>query len=206
MADITGGGARGSFRMEGDGAGYNAYVGAGAPPDFTAAPDVYSAALPFTVPLAAAPPATTVTYHVVVRAVDDYGLESQNQQASLFIVDDAGDELLPDIGMPQGLYAEQDGTSIRVRANYPTLADEAHPADQWQIWIQDHAPVGLPDGSPTLYTSVNGPIMASLTGPYAADDYYVSVALSRSSDARVTEVITVQLTTLPAPAAPTAVS
>lgn len=204
MPDINAG-AVGAFRMEGDAAGYAVYVGEGGPPDFTLPPAEFSATLPFTTPLAPAPAATTVDYHVCVRRRNGYGLESLNQLCEVFTVDDAGVLQAPPVSMPQSIYAEADGTDVRVRAFYPGFTTDPQPADQWHVWVQNTAPAGLPDGSPTYQTTASERLSLSF-GPFAADDYYVSVALRRTSDGMTTDVITATITMAAVPDIPAAVS
>lgn len=173
----------GGFHVAGT-PGYNIYVGVDTLPDLTADP-VFTATLPYQI--ATTPPASgTKTYNVLVRAMSQYGLESQNQYAYSFTIDSIGDLVLPAIASPNPFAAYiAPGTKIRLLAGYPGYGIDQYPATHWRVWIKSAVP-DVDVDTPTASSLITSPIMTPyLSVPLAAGTWHVALCLYRSTDARL---------------------
>lgn len=189
---VVGGSAHsGLYRVQNNIAGYNVWVGIGSLPDLTQPPTLLSATLPISVPLT--PPISgTQTFYILVTAQDHYGLNSQNQQYTVFTIDSTGGLFKPDIVAPQALSLwPQSGGAIRIMATYPAASSDAFPADVWRIWIDTVMP--NPMMTPTLTTGVNGRNLIINSAEQSPGTYYVMVALFRSSDSFQSPAIVAQV-------------
>jgi len=178
----------GNYRIKNDIDGYVLYLGEDALPNLDGTPDAFSATLPFN--LAVTPPVSgTKTVYAVVRKRDSYGLESQNQNAKVFVIDSAGNLVLPPIPAPVGLrLIARAGGMIEVRATYPGWQTDDYPADLWKVWVDTVTPDTSDPVSATA--DVTGSTVGVLAGPYVPGDYFVSVGLYRTADTSLSPVVT----------------
>jgi hypothetical protein len=194
---VAGAGRRGSYRVRNDIAGYVVYVGINSLPDFTAAPATYSATLPISYTIT--PPGAGATdFFVTVRKRDQFGLESQNQQATKITVNSSGAFVAPKPPTPivEGLYNRSNG-GIRAIAHYPTFPTDPLPATEWRVWIDT-----VPNNTANPYTLnrlVTGTGALLDLGGYSAGTYYVGVALYRGSDGKLSDLVedTIEVPAIP---------
>ena len=187
----------GIYRIQNDIEGYNAYIGAGGLPDLTT-PSAFSKTLPFQIALT--PPISgTLTYYILVRSQDSYGLVSQNSFYSTITIDSTGGLYLPPIPPPQDLLLFNEASGfVHILAAYPTAGSDPYPCDFWKIWVG----TSLPDPStdPTVaMPAVSGNILATDIGPYSSGLLYVMIALYRTTDGFQTSTI---YSTITIPTAP----
>lgn len=176
----------GGFRVQNNIEGYNVYVGVDVLPDFTQPPAVFSLTLPISIPVI--PPVSgTKTLNVVVRKQDTYGLESQNQYLTAFIIDNTGGVAFDSLIPPQDFVLFQIlSSSIRVLATYPGADTDTNPADLWKVWIGTTLPS---TGSlPYATQAVNGDTVGFVLGPVAPGTYYVILGLYRTLDSSLSTV------------------
>lgn len=129
--------------------GYGVWVGVGAAPDLTAAPDETFTSFPHTTSLSLS---NDETYHVVVRARNQWGLWSQNITASIIEVDGGGTAVEGRPDAPANIIVTQNSDNeARVAAVYDAGADD-YPADLLVVWVDDAAPDGT--GTPSGYQLV----------------------------------------------------
>lgn len=161
-------------------AGYVAYVGSGSVPNFSNPPAAYSAELPLEVSLA--PPISgTLTYHVVIRKRNSYGVESQNQQAVLVTLDTAGNRILQPVELPSNVAVRVNPNSaVMVVAQYSDYLVADDPADKWKIWISSSA-ININD-PPMAEFNVTESRMMALLDPLSAGTYNYKVGLYRTED------------------------
>ena len=174
--------------------GYAVYIGEDALPDFTAAPTQFSATLPIAISITP-PGAGTKTLNVVVRRRNSYGLESQNQFVTQFVVDTNGDLVRNPVPAPLGVtpIAVASG-GIKVLAKYPTVADDVDPADKWRIWTKTTPPVPASDPVTKEVTVAGQSLTTTVTGPHAAGLWYVTVGLYRTVDTTLSDTVETTLT------------
>lgn len=193
----------GVFRVANDIGGYNVYVGTGSLPDLTQPPEAFSATLPISVPLT--PPLSgTETFYIIVRRQDHYGLESQNQFATTFLLNTAGTLVLPPIQPPQGLLLNPlTGGKVRLNASNPQYGHTHYPANYWKVWLSVAVPNPSVD-TPVAVVQVTGKTLTLLLGPYTAGIYHVAVALYRTNGGDLSAVLsgTVVIPAAPAPVVP----
>lgn len=201
---VTGAGRRGGSRIQNAIAGYNVYVGTDALPDLTAPPEAFSATLPIAVPITP-PGAGTTDFYVIVRKQDHYGLESQNQQAQIIVVDDTGALVRPPIKQPVDVevFVADNATAIKINAHYPTVGVDAYPANKWRLWVAT-SPPSVADPT-TAQVDVNGTDVQIKVSPYSASTQYVMIALYRTTDGAVSPTVTTLLVIPAAPAKPSPV-
>lgn len=185
-------------------AGYAVYVGMAGPPDYAAGPAVTGATLPLAVTVT--PPLTgTQAFWVVTRAVDVYGLESQNQYPTIITVDSSGHVVLGPISDPTTLRLyPTPGPGIRILANYPGLTQDTNPADTWLVWVA----TGVPDTgtTPTATVPVSAVGTLSTTVAVAGGPYNVAVRLLRTEDTGLSAAITGTVVVPAVPAEPVPVA
>jgi hypothetical protein len=198
-------GQGGIWRAQNNIAGYTVYVGSGVMPDFTQAPSAFSQSLPISVHLA--PPGMgTLTYYVVVRKRDHYGLESQNQNPTTLTIDSSGNLILPAVNAPQGFKASQIGVGmVRVSASYGGLGVDQYPATHWKVWAATGTPPNPAVDTPVLVVKVTGNILAATFGPVAAGTYFVVIGLYRQTDLSLSDTATAAVVVTTAPAGVTPV-
>jgi hypothetical protein len=171
----------GFFRVQNNIEGYVAYVGAGSPPDLTQPPAVFSATLPVPITFNA-PLSGTLTFYILVRKQDTYGLQSQNQHFTTLTIDQFGHVILPPLSAPQQLsLIAQAGQMLKVMAVYPGALTDSSPGDNWKVWIKLNFPP-VPGVDPANLVPVSGIYLASAFGPLTPGVYYVLVGVSRSAD------------------------
>ena len=189
------GSLRGRARIANDSAvGFAVYVGYDALPDFTAERDGFAAAKP--VEFAIVPPlAGTSDLYVVLREVNKYGVESQNQQTKTITIDTNGDEVLGPVSAPESLVVQ---TTIddffQVLMTYPGILTDANPADTWRLYVgQGAAPtpgvdVPVATGSALEYG-------VAVVGPYPTGGvtYHFAVTVYRTEDATESAALTEEL-------------
>jgi hypothetical protein len=183
--------------------GYVAYVGAGSPPNFNQPPAVYSSTLPINVPLA--PPLSgTLTYHVVIRARNSHGVESQNQKPFRITLDAAGNRVLAPITAPTNVSLRADPTSnILVAAEYPNLGVVEDPANSWYVWLSlvptEPVDESFDPDNPTASFPVVGSRFLGVISGMASGVYNCKIALFRSEDGLLGPIVnsTVELTAAP---------
>lgn len=199
-------GMRGRARQQtSTAAGYVAYVAAGGTPDFTLSPAAFSTTLPFEITLA--PPITGVlTYHIVVRARDSYGLESQNQKSFTVTIDTAGNQILANLPTPTGVDAGVDSTAdVMVTADYPDYGQSENLADKWRIWLSAGT-INTTTDVPTLEVDVDSfRLLAKLSG-FSSGTYNLAVGLYRTEDDRLSSIATKVVVVPEAPDEPLAVN
>jgi hypothetical protein len=181
-----------------DVAGYNIYVGVDSLPDLSQPPS-FSQTLPVSV--ATTPPMSgTRTYYVLVRAQNQFGLESQNQWTKSFTIDSSGNLALPPIGTPQTLQAfPQAAGFVRLLATYPGYFLDEYKANTWNIWISVAEPDVLLD-IPVATAPVQGSGLAANIGSFASGQtYQIAVTLFRAVDGRQSEPIRGEVTFPPVP-------
>lgn len=187
----------GDSRVQNNIEGWNVYVGMGVNPNLTLAPTSFATSLPIIV--AITPPGSgTQSVNVAVRKQDTYGLESQNQSVTQFIIDSSGATVVPNFGNPQGLTLVQSATdAIRVFSSYPNSLTDTAPATNWKIWIGTTMPNPAVD-MPTLITSATRILAATING-LSPNTYFVIVGLYRTSDATLSPTLSgsVVVATLP---------
>lgn len=170
----------GVFGVRNDIAGYNVYVGDGGPPDFDAAPTAFTQTLPVSVPLT--PPVSGYkTYFVVVRAQNQYGLESQNQYAKRITIDSGGVLVYPPLLGAEGLQLSTlPGWYIKILSTYPGWYVDEYLASHWYIWVGTSPPDVM--APPTATVTLTGNILTTSVGPFLPDTtYHVAVALYRTA-------------------------
>lgn len=166
--------------------GYNVYVGIDAIPDLDT-PTQFSATLPITV-ITTPPGSGTKTYNVIVRAVNAYGLESQNQKSYSFTINSSGTLLYPTIDPPQQLAAMLDKYSaVRILAVYPNYPNDVYPATLWKLWISLAVPDVDVDAVYQTGTVDSKYLRPILTGTLPSGTYNVALCLYRDSDATRSE-------------------
>lgn len=129
-------------------AGYLVFVGQDAEPDLSGAPDEFSAALPIVVESLA----PGHTYHLVTRARNAYGLQSQNTQSTLLVVAADGSEALGRPSAPVEVsVGAGPGGSVAVQAHYLYLEDGDNRADYFAIFLTSNGDDPDPENDiPTL--------------------------------------------------------
>jgi hypothetical protein len=180
--------------------GYTVRIGRNAPPDFNAPPDGFGTTLPISVP--AAPPLSgTDTLYVVVRNRNQYGLESQNQQAILLQLSSTNVMTLPPVAAPTNVtFTQRPAGKVQVTAQY-TQYEEVNAADIWQLWVSA-VPI-VPGSAPSVNMPVTGfNFNQLLTGFTAGVTYYLGLGLFRSADAAQSPMATATFTYLAAPLPP----
>lgn len=191
--------------------GYNVYVGEDVLPDFDAAPTRFAPALP--IELDVVPPVSgTKAINVVVRALNKFGLESQNQVPTTFVIDHNGSRVPPPLDSPTslGAYLRDDGR-LKVVASYPAYPVASYPADRWLIWILQDEPTGTasagyPDAQPTATVAASaGLSYITLTPMAAGHTFMVAVALARSVDGALSPPLITQVIVPSPPARPESV-
>ncbi len=144
----------------------------------------------------------TQEVYVVVRKRDKYGLVSQNQRSTKFILTPEG-ILLAEVSPLRGFRTIlKSGGQGFAQATYPGWNVDKHPADKWAIWTRlndipdtSQAPDKFLKAGPTLYSSIGPPLNGG--------NYFVSVALYRSLDASWSDVLTLPLNVPMPPECPT---
>lgn len=125
---------------------YNVYIGIDEMPDLYGEPQFSTADmnLPIVVPFSA-PPSGTSTLRIVVRPVNDIGLESLSAIAGTLTIDSGGNVIRPAVSAPRRVSLEDVGAGrVRVIAEYDISAD-AQPADTWRIYVRDNGTDPDPD-------------------------------------------------------------
>lgn len=184
--------------------GYNVYVGVNQMPSF-ATRTAFSASLPIVYTIT--PPGSgQTTFYVVVRKVNAYGLESQNQKPTLIVVNSLGQQVLPPVNAPVGIVVPSPITinTLRVLANYPQLAVDQYPADHWKVWIKSTPPnVGV--DTPVYNVKVGlSNLMVDLS-TYTPGTWYYAVGLYRTVDSSLSTVLSGSVVYPSAPVTPEAV-
>jgi hypothetical protein len=193
----------GYSRVANDIQGYVVFVGAGILPDLTMPPAVYSKTLPITIPLT--PPVSgLLTYYVLTRFRDVYGLESQNQFYSDFTIDHTGRLILPPVATPTLLMLRQhEQGEISIAAMYAEALVDPYPATGWLIWYGLTPPnTSLP---PQASRPVTGKVLSYTTLPNPPGLYYVVVELYRGADGFTTGPLSGTVTVNVPPGEPVAV-
>lgn len=198
---------RGLFAIEDETLeGYRLYRGEDAEPDFGAAPWEEFASLPHET----AALTVGVDTHLVLRYRNRWGLESQNETATVVRLDGDGAALDPYPQAPEAVSAESaaDG-AVRVSAFYvPTHDDQfGVRADEFAVWLNDDGTDPDPDVDPeTTTVAMSGedginPLDTELAGPYldaAAVRVVVRTRIGASgTDSRNTEVVSLAHNTVP---------
>lgn len=178
----------GIYRIQNDIKGYNLYLGSGSLPDLTAPPAAFSKTLPFQVALT--PPGSgTLTYYVLVRTQDHYGLVSQNSYFTTITIDSTGGVFMAPDSPPQELTLfKEEGGFVHILASYPGLNYDAFPANFWQIFAGTVPPNPLV-GTPIAMPAVSGNILVFDAGPYTPGRVYFAVRMWRSADSAFTSAI-----------------
>ena len=178
----------GRYRINNAIAGYNVYIGTGSLPNLAAAPAVFSATLPISIPLT--PPVSgTKTFYILIQAQDSYGLQSQNQYYSTVTIDSTGGLVLNPLSSPANLsLIQQPGGYIMVMASYPAVDTDYTPATLWYIWVKSTLPVPGVD-TPVLIVPVSGQFLGAVVGPETAGTWYVMVGLFRAADGSISPTI-----------------
>lgn len=195
----------GAHRVANSGlAGYTLYVGLGAIPNLIAGPTAYSATLPFsyTLPL---PGSGTRTYYLLVRSRNQYGLESQNQHYTTLTLDSSGNQIVATATPPANLqlFALAGGT-IRVLADYPGFNTDASPATTWHVWISA-SPINTAN-PPQVIVDVLDSALATDQQTYTPGTWYIGVALFRSSDSTLSNLLSGTIFIPAVPSKPTPVA
>ncbi len=183
-------------------AGYNVYVGSGALPDLTQPPSQFSATLPIYVSVT--PPLVgTLTFFVLVRAQNQYGIESQNSRYTTITINSAGALVRPTVPIPQSLgIFQQVAGGLKILAAYPTVASDLYPATVWKVW----AGLAPPDPTvdiPVMVQAVKGKLLSVSFGIFAPGDLvYVKVGLYRQIDMALSPTLDGQITILAMPIVP----
>jgi hypothetical protein len=115
----------------------NVYVGRNAFPDYTAAPfAVLTGTPPFSIPID--PPTIGVDrIAVMLRPVNDVGLESLSTLTSFIDINSDGEEVRPQITAPFNIIVEEiGGGRINIRALYD-ISNDSPIADRFRIYIRD---------------------------------------------------------------------
>jgi hypothetical protein len=197
-------GETGEYRIQNSSAeGYLIYVGANGPPDFDAAPALFSATLPANLawPL---PGSGIQNLYVVPRFRDSYGCISQNSHPTIIVLSPSGEVYLP-IPPPQNVVtAPQANGNLSVFCQYPTLTLEAHPANIVQVWVGTSLPIDTTVPA-TYQTAINGTNINAVFGAYAPGTYYLAVAFYRSIDGAQSSVVLDSVVMPAVPADPEAV-
>lgn len=178
--------------------GYEVFVGSGALPDLTQPPAAFSPNLPISI--AATPPVSgLLTYYILVRFRDSYGLESQNQHYSTVTIDSSGNIYEPPISNPQTLQLiALPEYKIKVLATYPGYGVDEFPATHWRVYCNTVPPVPGVDPE-TAVVLVTGKTLTVTLGSFAPGTYYVNVLLYRSTDNTVSSSLTGSITLTVAP-------
>lgn len=188
QAVFSGLGRCGGNRIQNDIEGWNVWIGIGVLPDLTSPPTTFSATLPISTVITP-PGAGTLTHYVLITKQDVYGLNSQNQQYTTITIDSSGNLILPPIVIPQGLMLvlQADGF-IRVFASYPSLVIDQYPATYWKVWVKSTPPnVGV--DTPAAVVLIDGYRLYKTIGSLSPGTYYVAVALYRTTDAALSDVL-----------------
>ena len=116
---------------------YELFIGIDSDPDFTADPDTTFTSLPHDVALDA-PESGTVTYYIVTRKRNRYGVTSLNSQITRITIDSDGviqstPPRGPEVGSIQLI--EVPSLKAQVTAQYNYAADGSDQADTWLIYI-----------------------------------------------------------------------
>lgn len=195
----------GVCRVARDIAGWIAFVGDGVLPDLDAAPFVYSATLPFDVPLSSFFPVSgTKNVFVTVRYRDQYGLESQNQRTTQYILTPTGLLRLP-VPTPTALSVLLKNVGkIIIQANYTTANVDQDPATYWAVWVQRNSPADTSTPA-DLWMPVKGIRISPEYYPLESGQYYVTVGLFRLVDRQWSSFVTTSTVIQMPPTAPIAV-
>ena len=175
---------QGRFRVENDAVeGYVIYVGYDQMPDFTAAPDGFNATRP--VAFAITPPgAGTSDLHVVIRARNKFGLESQNSVPTIITIDTNGNEMLGPLSAPSLLSVVSiEDEYFKVFIKYPGYDTDLDRGDVFNVYVGEGvAPVpGVDTPVATGTTSLDANVTI---GPYLTGGmtYYFAVTVFRNED------------------------
>lgn len=218
-----------NFNMD----GWVAYVGINELPDLNGEPTQYSPTLPFNVSVTFPTPdyistdgedgiiidgssGTGLLFHdggtvvapnedvyVVVRKRDQYGLVSQNQRATHFILTPTGRLRLP-IPTPRALNVILKNVGkIIIGATYATAKTDLDPADFWAVWVRRNDPADT-STPPSLWLPVLSINMLKEYYPLVSGSYYVTVGLYRSVDSSWSDFITTSVMIPYAPIPPVA--
>ncbi len=169
--------------------GFNVYVGVNALPDL-ASPPVFTATLPYQV--ATTPPGMgTKTYNVIVRAVNAYGLESQNQYAYSFVIDTSGTLVATIKPAPINLLVTLATTGgIGVRAMWPPFSKAV--TATWRLWVKATPPdVGVDTVTQTA-AATSQALSPMITGTLAPGLWHI--ALGVYSEGALSEVARTTIT------------
>ena len=198
LVTISGVAQVGGFRVQNNIEGYNVFVGTNALPDLTQAPTTFSLSLPISIPVT--PPVSgTVTINVLVTKQDTYGLQSQNQYYTVFVINSSGNLVLPSIPTPQSLKCVlQPASMVQVLAAYTTWNTDEYPATLWKIWAGTTLANPLTD-TPIATQPVSQKVLTVNTGPFVPGDYYVMVGLYRATDGSLSQTIYTTIVVPPLP-------
>lgn len=196
--------SRGDYRARNDIDGYHVYVGVGAAPDLTGTP-TFSATLP--VNLATAPPVSgTKTYNLIVRAVNEFGLESQNQDVLSVTIDPSGNEVRHALAAPASLSVSVvTGRALHIISSYDGYLEDDDPATEWRVWVTA-APPNVAIDPYSYMKTVDGAYLGYTTSPVAVGTYYVTLVLYRQSDGAVSPEVQVEVEVTDDPDTPQAVA
>lgn len=186
---------------------YELYIGEDGSPNLSGSPDATSATLPFSHTIS--PPVSGETnFHCVVRKRNAYDLISLNQYERIIIVDDNGDEVIPDPSSPVDVeLLNWYGEKVVLNATY-NIDNDISPANTWSYYVTDNGVDPIPGVDPEIEEDMHSASVPQrlhvVFGPYAdATDIRVIVRTKRSSD-NVTDGNTTvyQLITAEAPGTP----
>lgn len=177
-------GHKGRCRVSNNAAeGYAVYVGYDGPPDFSQDPDGFGTSLPVSFSVTT-PPSGTTDLYVVLRKVNRYGLESQNQYAQVITIDSNGDEALGPISAPEILDAVTGvDDEFNVYIAYRGIDTDANPADTWRLYVKKDTPP-VPGTDTPVATGSASAQGAAIVGPYTEGDatYHIAATVYRTAD------------------------
>ena len=176
--------------------GFGVWVGTNALPDLTQNPTQFGNALPVSVPIT--PPVMgTNTLYAITRKRNAYGLWSENQYPTVFIINSLGQLVLPTIPSPVNVQAiAVPGDVIRLFAVYGTKDTDKYPATKWKVWLNTSPPdvsVDPPLGIAEVNSSsiqFNLSKYGSPTNPITPGTYYFALVLFRDEDGQESSPVT----------------
>lgn len=173
--------------------GYVVYIGVDAIPDLNT-PSAFSTTLPIS--FATTPPGSGLKlYYVVVRKRNAYGLESQNQEATIITIDSSNNFVRNAVPNPTLFTAIQiHSDTVRIMVQYPMLPFDKDPPDLWRIWYDTTPPDPLADVPYGDFAVTSDKLLTDIVGPWIpGTTYYFVVALVRSEDGKQSSSIQVAL-------------
>lgn len=177
---------------------YQLFYGNGAPPDLSAAPWQTFAALPFATP----PISGAGKHYFVLRRLNQWGLQTQNDEMTVIELDGAGVRLQPrPSGATWWAYAAAAVPKVRLLAQYAYPVDGDDRANQWLIYTKvGSAPVVGVD-SPVVVPMIQADGIAKLdwlSGDFAIGNVIYAKVLTRrtTGTARDSDDVAAKLNTI----------